>query len=81
VGHHWLGLDNNNSGTLGSEGCGELLGELFARVRVHCPASEAGCDGGDVEAGQIHAGYTGGFLQQCEGLEVRITTKTIGRSC
>ena len=33
--HHWLGLHNNNSGTLGSEGCGELLGELFGGVCMH----------------------------------------------
>jgi hypothetical protein len=42
VGHHWLGLDDDNSGTPGSESCGELLGELFGGVGMHCSASESG---------------------------------------
>ena len=67
--HLRLSLDNNNSGTLGSEGCGELLGEPFGGVCMHCSASESGCDGDNIEARQIHAGDAGGLLQQCERLE------------
>jgi hypothetical protein len=42
VGHHWLGLDDNNSGTLGSQGGGELLSELFGGVCMYRSASESG---------------------------------------
>ena len=69
MGHHWLGPDNNNSGTLGSEGCGEQLGELLGGVCMYRSASESGCDGDDVEAGQVHAGDAGALLQQSERLE------------
>ena len=69
MGHHWLGLDNNNSGTLGSEGCGELLSELFGGVCMYRSASESGCDGDNIEARQVHAGDAGGLLQECERLE------------
>src|SRR6476660_1389233 len=69
VGHHWLGLEDDNSGTLGSEGCGELLGEPFCGVCMHCSASESGRDGDNMEARQVHAGDAGGLLQQSERLE------------
>src|SRR6476660_6146243 len=69
VGHHWLGLDDNNSGALGSEGGGELLSELFGGVRMYRSASESGCDGDNSEAREVHAGDAGGLLQQSERLE------------
>ena len=69
MGHHWLGLDNNNSGTLGSEGCGELLSEVFGSVCMYRSASESGGDGDNIKARQVHAGDAGGLLQECERLE------------
>ena len=69
VGRHRLGLDDDNGGTLGSQGCGELLGELFGGVCMYRSASESGCDGDNVEARQIHSRDAGALLQQCERLE------------
>src|SRR4029079_3193084 len=45
-----LGLDDDNGGTVGSKGCGELLGELLGGVCMHCVASESSCDGNNIEA-------------------------------
>jgi hypothetical protein len=59
VRHHWLGLDNNNSGTVSSEGCGELLDEPFRGVCMYRSAAESGCDGHDIQARQVHAGRRG----------------------
>ena len=63
------GLDDDNSGTVSSEGCGELLGEPFGGVCMYRSASKSGCDGDNIEARQVHAGDAGGLLQQCERLE------------
>jgi len=69
VGYLRLGPDDNDRWTVGSEGCGELLGELFGGVCMYRSASESGCDGDNVEARQVHAGDAVGLLQQCKRLE------------
>ena len=33
-----------------------IVGDLFGGVCMYCSASESGCDGDNVEAGQVHAG-------------------------
>ena len=35
MGHQRLGPDDNDRWTVGSEGCGELLGELFGGVCMY----------------------------------------------